>query len=83
LKEVDVALLLRLTVEKLPCRSISLSQTQYFEKVLAHSSFQDLPPLSMPFPPGYQICTSTSLLSAEDATFMLNKPFWPILGTLV
>jgi hypothetical protein len=83
LKEVDVALLLGLTVEKLDNGSISLSQTQYFEKVLAHFGYQDLPPLSMPFPPGYQIHASTSPLSAEDAAFMLDKPFRPILGTLV
>jgi hypothetical protein len=83
LKEVDVVLLLGLTVEKLDNRSISLSQKQYFKKVLAHFGFQDLPPLSTPFPPGYQICASTSPLSAEDTAFMLDKSFQPILSTLV
>jgi hypothetical protein len=39
LKEVDVVLLLSLTVEKLSNGSISLSQTQYFEKVLVHFGY--------------------------------------------
>jgi hypothetical protein len=83
LKEVDVALLLGLTVEKLSDGSISISQTQYFQKVLEHFGFQDLPPLSTPFPPGYQIHAAPSPLSPDDAAFMRDKPFRPILGTLV
>jgi hypothetical protein len=83
LKEVDVALLLGLTLEKLDDGSISLSQTQYFEKVLDHFGFADLPPLQTPFPPGYQIRVASSPLSPEDADFMRDKLFRPILGTLV
>ncbi|KAF7333549.1 Retrotransposon Ty1-copia subclass [Mycena sanguinolenta] len=83
LKEVDIELLLGLTVEKLSDGSISLSQRQYFEKVLAHFGFADLPPLRTPFPPGYQIRACTSPLSVEDAQFMHDKPFRRILGTLV
>jgi hypothetical protein len=83
LKEVDVALLLGLTVEKLSDGSVALSQTQYFQKVLEHFGYADLPPLSTPLPAGYQIIASPSQLSAEDAAFMRDKPFRPILGTLV
>jgi hypothetical protein len=83
LKEVDVALLLGLTVEKLSDGSISISQTQYFEKVLEHFGYSDLAPLSTPLPTGYQIVASPSPLSVEDAAFMKNKPFRPILGTIV
>jgi hypothetical protein len=83
LKEVDVALLLGLTVEKLSDRSISISQMQYFEKVLDHFGYSDLSPLSTPLPAGYQITASTSPLSVEDAVFMKDKPFRPILGTII
>jgi hypothetical protein len=83
LKEVDVELLLGLTVEKLSDGSISLTQTQYFLKVLDHFGFANLPPLSTPLPPGYQICAADTPLSAEDAAFMRDKPFRPILGTIV
>lgn len=51
--------------------------------VTDHFGFSDLPPLSMPFPPGYQIRASPSPLSPDDATFVLGKPFRPILGTLI
>jgi hypothetical protein len=80
---VDVALLLGLTVEKLSDGSIALSQTQYFEKVLDHFGYADLSPLSTPLPAGYQITASPNLLPLEDAVFMKDKPFRPILGTLV
>jgi hypothetical protein len=83
LKEVDVALLLGLTVEKLADGSISLHQTQYFQKVLEHFGYEDLPPLSTPLPPGCQISASTSPLSPKDVAFMRDKPFRPILGTIV
>ncbi|KAJ7866916.1 hypothetical protein B0H13DRAFT_2352179 [Mycena leptocephala] len=83
LKEVDVELLLGLTVEKLGDGSVSLNQTQYFLKVLDHFGFSDLPPLSTPLPPGYQIHAASSPLSPEDADFMRDKPFCPILGTIV
>jgi hypothetical protein len=75
LKEVDVALLLRLTVEKVEDGSIALSQRQYFEKVLDHFGYVDLPPLPMLLPLGYQIHASSSPLSPEDTDFMRNKPF--------
>jgi hypothetical protein len=83
LKEVDVALLLGLTVEKLSDGSIGLSQTQYFEKVLDHFGYSDLSPLSTPLPAGYQITASANPLPLEDTAFMKDKPFRPILGTLV
>jgi hypothetical protein len=83
LKEVDVELLLGLTVEKLSDGSISLTQTQYFLKVLDHFGFAELPPLTTPLPPGYQIHAATTPLSPEDAAFMRDKPFRPILGTIV
>ncbi|CAK5280773.1 unnamed protein product [Mycena citricolor] len=83
LKEVDVNLLLGLTVEKLPDGSISVCQRQYFDKVLDHFGFSDLPPLSTPLPPGYQVRASTSPLSPADAEFMANKPFRQILGSIV
>jgi hypothetical protein len=83
LKEVDVELLLGLTVEKLSNGSVSLSQTQYFHKVLDHFGFSDLPPLSTPFPAGYQIRALPSPLSPDDAAFMVGKPFRAILGTLI
>ena len=83
LKEVDVALLLGLTIEKLSDGSISLSQQQFFEKALDHFGYSDLPPLSTPFPAGYQIIASPSPLSVKDAAFMADKPFCPILSMLV
>jgi hypothetical protein len=83
LKEVDVELLLGLTVEKLDDGSVSLSQTTYFIKVLDHFGFADLPPLSTPLPPGYQVRAAKSPLSPEDTLFMRDKPFRPILGTIV
>ncbi|CAK5275548.1 unnamed protein product [Mycena citricolor] len=83
LKEVDVNLLLSLTVEKLADGLISICQRQYFDKVLDHFGFADLPPLSTPLPPGYQIRASPTPLAPADAEFMANKPFRQILGSIV
>ncbi|CAK5279520.1 unnamed protein product [Mycena citricolor] len=83
LKQVNLNLLLGLTVEKFPNGDIALSQRQYFEKVLDHFGYANLPPLSTPLPPGYQIRASPSPLPTEDTAFMQNKPFWQILGCIV
>ncbi|CAK5277520.1 unnamed protein product [Mycena citricolor] len=83
LKEVDLNLLLGLTVEKLPDGSISISQHQYFEKVLEYFGYSELKPLSTPLPPGYQVRASPSPLPAEDVTYMRGKPYRQILGSII
>ncbi|CAK5270155.1 unnamed protein product [Mycena citricolor] len=83
LKQVDLNLLLGLTVEKLPNGDISLGQRQYFEKVLDHFGYSNLPPLSTPLPPGYQIRASPAVLPPDDGLFMKDKPFRQILGCIV
>lgn len=84
LKDVDeLQLLLGLTVERFDNGDVGITQTAYFEKVLRHFGFWDLSPLSTPLPPHTQVHANAAPLSEADIAFMKDKPFRPVLGTLI
>jgi hypothetical protein len=77
LKEVDVSLLLGLTVDKLADGRISLSQRQYFEKILDHFGFPDLPPLSTPLPPAIRFALRLDLYPRKTRNSCATNRFVP------
>jgi hypothetical protein len=83
LKEVDVNLLVGLTVHTGTNRLISIDQTQYFEKALIHFRLYDLDPISTPLLFDCQISVHVGLLTPLDAEFMRDKPFCSLLGVLI
>jgi hypothetical protein len=83
LKEVDVNLLVGLTVHTGTDGSISIDQTQYFEKALIHFGLYDLDPISTPLPFDCQILIHVGPLTPSDAEFMRDKLFHSLLSVLI
>ena len=63
--------------------TISISQRAYLERVLEHFNMMDCNPCTMPLPPSTTLTKEKAPQTAEECTFMADKPYHELLRSIM
>lgn len=82
--EVTSNVLLGMTITQNPTSGlITISQCNYFEKMLEHFGFKDIRPRRTPLPPNLKVKESPNPLPETEHIYMSDKPYKQVVGSVM